>query len=165
MWPDTYSLSAPKTQPEARWPVKGSYVLLIRLTQGQTIRVGLRSVHFPGGYYAYVGSALGGLKARLRRHLKADKKRYWHIDYLLEKAAINGIFIAETQDRIECRIAQELGLKFDPVPGFGSSDCNCPSHLFFSLDEEKIESAARSAFSSLAIKPSLVRILPRAIPQ
>ena len=137
--------------------VKGSYVLLIRLTQGQTIRVGrLKNIHFPGGCYAYVGSALGGLKARLRRHLKADKKRYWHIDYLLEKAAINGIIIAETQDRIECRIAQELGLKFDPVPGFGSSDCNCPSHLFFSLDERQMKEAVRVAFALLAIKPRLV---------
>ncbi len=106
--------------------MKGSYVLLIRLTQGQTIRVGrLKNIHFPGGCYAYVGSALGGLKARLKRHLKADKKRYWHIDYLLEKAAINGIIIAQTPDRIECRIAQELGLKFDCVPGFGARG-SCP---------------------------------------
>ena len=42
--------------------MKGSYVLLVGLPEEQTIAVGgLRDVRFLRGYYAYVGSAMGGI--------------------------------------------------------------------------------------------------------
>ncbi len=74
---------------------KGSYVLLIKILEEQTITIGsLQAVHFPGGYYAYVGSAMGGFKSRLNRHLKVEKSPRWHIDYLLQKASTDNIFIS-----------------------------------------------------------------------
>jgi len=38
------------------------------------------------GYYIYIGSAFGpgGVRARMLRHLRADKPKHWHIDYLRE---------------------------------------------------------------------------------
>jgi Uri superfamily endonuclease len=117
---------------------KGSYVLLIELPEEQTITIGsLKAVHFHPGYYAYVGSALGGFKSRLNRHLKEDKRPHWHIDYLLPKASITDIIINETEDRVECALAQALKSQFDSIPGFGSSDCKCHSHLFLAADEMK----------------------------
>ncbi len=117
---------------------KGSYVLLINLPEEQTISIGsLKASHFHPGYYAYVGSAMAGFKARLNRHLKEDKRPHWHIDYLLPKAAINGIILCQTQDRTECALAQALKSQFDSIPGFGSSDCKCHSHLFLAADEMK----------------------------
>jgi Uri superfamily endonuclease len=131
--------------------VKGSYVLLIELTEEQTITTGsLKAIYFPRGYYAYIGSAMGGFKSRLNRHLKGNKKPHWHIDYLLEKASISEIILCETNDRVECTIAQALNGQFDSIPGFGSSDCKCRSHLFFATD--KMKPTIMATLNSLPIK-------------
>ncbi len=133
----------------------GSYILLIKLPEEQPITVGsLKTIYFPGGYYAYVGSALGGLKSRLNRHLRIDKKIHWHIDYLLQKATIKDIIICETEDRAECTIAQALAHQFDSIPGFGSSDCKCRSHLFFGAEGMKLKVMA--VLSTLGMEPRLV---------
>ena len=116
--------------------MKGSYVLLIQLPEAQTINTGsLKAIVYPRGYYAYVGSAMGGFKSRLNRHLKTGKKPRWHIDYLLEKASLCGLILGETEERLECAIARALNRQFMSVPGFGCSDCPCPSHLFMASEE------------------------------
>ena len=131
--------------------VKGSYILLIALPKQQTITIGsLKAVHFRHGYYAYVGSAMGGIKSRLSHHLKRNKRPRWHIDYFLEKASLNGIILRWSQSKEECNIAQALSRQFDCVPGFGSSDCKCKSHLFFANDEEQMKSTIMLILKSLA---------------
>jgi Uri superfamily endonuclease len=138
--------------------VKGSYVLLIKLPEQQKVTLGSRQdVYFPAGYYAYVGSAMGGFKPRLNRHLKGNKKPHWHIDYLLQRASISGIILCETKERIECTIARAFRSQFDSIPGFGASDCKCNSHLFFSAAEMKLTIMA--TLSSLGMKPSLLQDL------
>jgi len=114
---------------------KGIYCLVFE-NPGCTISVGaLGTVTFSPGWHIYVGSALGsgGLK-RLARHIALsevrDRKPTWHIDYLLTS---NGFSLryavyAKTRENLECPLARALG---DPgIPGFGCSDCRCPSHLF-----------------------------------
>ena len=131
--------------------MKGSYVLLIQLPEEQRITIGsLKAIYFPRGYYAYIGSAMGGFKSRLNRHLKSNKKPHWHIDYLLEKTSISEIILSETKDRAECAIAQALNGQFDSIPGFGSSDCKCRSHLFFAANKMKLTIMA--TLNSLPIK-------------
>ena len=131
--------------------MKGSYVLLIELPEEQTIAIGgLQDVCFPRGCYAYVGSAMGGVKSRVSRHLRRDKKPHWHIDYLLEKASVVDISVCQSEDRVECTIAQALGSQFDSIPGFGSSDCRCRSHLFFTAEERHIKTAVKSILTSMA---------------
>ena len=133
----------------------GSYILLIEMPEGQPITVGsLKTICFPGGYYAYAGSALGGFKSRLNRHLRIDKKIHWHIDYLLQKATIKDIIICQTEDRTECAIAQALSHQFDSIPRFGSSDCRCHSHLFSATEEMKGE--IMTILNSLGMEPRLV---------
>jgi len=50
---------------------------------------------FPKGYYCYTGSARGSgstnLKHRIGRHLKKEKRMFWHIDYVLKNQNINKI--------------------------------------------------------------------------
>jgi Uri superfamily endonuclease len=136
--------------------VKGSYILLIELPEEKTITIGsLKDICFPGGYYAYVGSAMSGLKSRLSRHHKQSKRHHCHIDYLLQKASITGIIICETKDRVECAIAQALSHQFDSIPGFGCSDCRCRSHLFFATNEMKSEVIA--ILNLLGMEPRLVQ--------
>ncbi len=113
----------------------GTYVLILHLDQDRDIQVGrLGAFHFPAGFYAYPGSAYGpgGLRARLTRHVAGGKHRHWHIDYLRQVAPVRALWLAEDQ-RQECAWAQALArlpLAHQPVPGFGASDCRCPSHLF-----------------------------------
>ena len=117
--------------------MNGTYLLIITLPKDTTVMVGKQGLlHFKKGYYAYVGSALNGLDQRIQRHLKADKKIHWHIDYLLAFTEIVEIFYKENNRREECSIAQVLERNFTSIPGFGCSDCSCKSHLFFGSSEE-----------------------------
>ena len=104
---------------------------------------------------------MGGVKARLSHHLKRNRKPHWHIDYLLEKATIIDIGICETEGRTECNIAQSLGSQFDSIPDFGSSDCHCPSHLFFATETRQMQAAIMAAFKLLAIAPKSVELRDR----
>ncbi len=115
--------------------MKGSYILIIRLTTPTKIKVGkLGTLEFKPGYYAYVGSAMNSIEARVRRHLrKTGKKLFWHIDYLLasEYAEVVDVLIKESNKKEECEIAGKLAERFESIPKFGCSDCKCKSHLFY----------------------------------
>ncbi len=112
--------------------MKGVYVLLIELPKSAEIQVGhLGKIKFKTGFYAYVGSALGGLEARISRHLRKEKKIHWHIDYLLAWARIKEVYVDYGK---ECDIARKLSEYFTCIRGFGSSDCDCKSHLFYDED-------------------------------
>ena len=116
-------------------PGPGGYALLLSLPASSRLVIGrLGTYRVPAGYYLYLGSALGpgGLRSRLARHLRPDKRLHWHIDYLLRIARIQSIWLLETGDRLECKwagIAANLPGAALPVPGFGASDCACPAHL------------------------------------
>lgn len=118
-------------------PTQGTYALVLHLECREEIAVGkLGTFTFPAGYYLYVGSALGsgGLEARLARHRRHDKKLRWHIDYLLEHAQLVEVWSVTSTDKLECRWAQsarQLPGSEIPIPGFGSSDCHCLSHLIY----------------------------------
>ena len=70
-------------------PRIGCYQLHLLLSSPASIRVGsLGDFAFPSGRYIYTGSAMNGLAARVARHLRRDKKRHWHIDYLRQYAEV-----------------------------------------------------------------------------
>ena len=97
---------------------RGAYVLFLRLDADEAIEVGrLGRVRFEHGAYAYVGSAMGGLDARIARHLRSEKKLHWHIDYLLERATVTQVMAFETAQRIECDLSQGFeGLEGSTMP-------------------------------------------------
>jgi Uri superfamily endonuclease len=121
----------------------GIYTLLLFLPKQVTLTIGkLGKQRFPMGYYTYTGSALGkgasSLKHRIARHMQKEKRRFWHIDYLLadENVSVEAVIVAETNENMECKTNQYIktirGAKV-PVKGFGASDCrkNCESHLLY----------------------------------
>ena len=113
--------------------MKGIYVLIIQVTNDAVVQVGaLGKLTFPKGMYAYVGSAQNNLEKRVSRHLRREKRRFWHIDYLLDNdaAKIIAVFHKQADKSGECAVAKTIGEKSEAVKGFGSSDCNCKSHLF-----------------------------------
>lgn len=115
-------------------PGPGAYGLLIRLPRRFSGPVGaLGPVALPAGRYLYLGSAHGpgGLPARLRRHLRADKRLHWHVDHLTGAGRVERVFVLP--GGCECDLvdsALQLPDVTVPVAGFGSSDCRrCASHL------------------------------------
>jgi len=113
--------------------VKGVYVLVISVGKGFRVNVGvLGSIFFEKGLYAYVGSAQNGLERRVQRHLRKTKKKFWHIDYLLDDDAVRivKVFCKEAEKSEECKIARKLSERGIAVKRFGCSDCGCVSHLF-----------------------------------
>jgi Uri superfamily endonuclease len=112
---------------------KGLYQLLIYLPKDASIVIGKKGkFRFPKGYYIYTGSAKNDLKARIERHLRKEKKRFWHIDYLLEHAEILQVFLFPHDTLDECSLSQKILTRKEAkviVPRFGASDCNCPAHL------------------------------------
>jgi len=112
---------------------KGIYVLFISVERDIPVKVGaLGEIKFSKGKYTYVGSAQNGIERRVARHLKREKKRFWHIDYLLTQkyVKVEKIFYKEAAKKEECKIAQALFRFGNPIRGFGCSDCSCQSHLF-----------------------------------
>ncbi len=122
--------------------MKGTYILLIRLPGRHDIRIGrLGELEFEEGYYAYVGSALNGLDARINRHLKKGKKLHWHIDHLLQHSAICDVYHKPGEKKEECELARVLNENFKSIKYFGSSDCKCDSHLFYSEHKNHLNDA------------------------
>lgn len=119
--------------------MKGTYILILEVPNDIKIPIGrLGKIKFQKGFYAYIGSALSSLEERIKRHLRKDKRIYWHIDYLLKKAKIKKIICMKSDKREECKIARKLENNFHSVKNFGSSDCSCRSHLFFSPNLKKL---------------------------
>ncbi len=109
----------------------GAYILLLRLSQPATLPPRWKDLLKPG-VYAYAGSALGpgGIRARCARHLRGNKVKHWHVDWISTLATERRV---ATFDGLgECSLLDRLlatGATL-PVPGFGSSDCRrCRSHL------------------------------------
>ena len=123
--------------------MKGSYIIIAYIPEDKKIEIGkLGKIEFKHGYYAYVGSAMNSLEARIKRHLRKEKKMKWHIDFLLQHATIKKIFYKESLKKEECEIAKKFE-GFEYIPKFGSSDCKCKSHLFYSDTINKIENVVR----------------------
>lgn len=127
--------------------MKGIYVLVVSVDRDTKVNVGaLGNTFFKKGLYAYVGSAQKSLKKRIDRHLRKEKRSFWHIDYLLRDVGrVVEVFWKEAEKSEECRVAKELGKTGVPILNFGCSDCSCVSHLFMLGDSN----LSRSSLASL----------------
>lgn len=109
----------------------GAYLLLLTLTEPMTVGLPHRpAVTLPAGRYLYAGSARGpgGIRARLARHMRADKRPHWHIDQLTRGGTVDGAWVLPGGN--ECAVVAALAHLPAPIPGFGSTDCRtCVSHL------------------------------------
>lgn len=111
---------------------KGAYFLILKTPSRKIKTGGLGTIHFKKGFYVYVGSARRNLIQRARRHLKKRKKLRWHIDYLSREAKSLKLLLIRSSMDLECEMAGKLSsISEGMIPGFGSGDCRCPSHLFY----------------------------------
>ena len=122
--------------------MKGIYILLVHLRRSADVEIGsLGVLRFDKGWYAYVGSAMRGIEARVGRYFRIARKRRWHIDYLIDHGVIESLFILETSKRLECSVAASLSASLTGIPRFGCSDCRCGTHLFYHSDRDGIGDA------------------------
>jgi sugar fermentation stimulation protein A len=142
-WDDRLSLADEVRELNIPWEYlheevkdRGCYLLLMKMNRDKMLEIGkLGRREFKKGYYIYVGSAMKNLSARIARHRRKRKVRHWHIDYLRnEVSSLIPVPIRSSQ-RLECELAGAISSIMAPGPeGFGSSDCNCGTHLFWSHD-------------------------------
>lgn len=117
-------------------PEPGTYALILRCFSRQVVSIGkLGNLHAENGCYVYVGSAFGsgGVRARIRHHLKISVRPHWHMDYLRPVVEIKEVWYSHAPGQMEHQWAVFFNkLKYAAIPltGFGSSDCGCESHLF-----------------------------------
>jgi sugar fermentation stimulation protein A len=112
----------------------GNYLIILEIPKAGTAEIGaLGTIAFPPGWYVYAGSARKNLSKRISRHLrKTGKQRHWHLDYLCPLAKTIKALPFYTYQNLECNLAAALAaLGGKAVPGFGSSDCRCASHLYY----------------------------------
>ena len=114
------------------------YILQIELDHSIRISVGaLGRIFFKKGIYFYVGSAKINLSSRLKRHLRKKKKKFWHIDYLTSDGSSKIKEVYLTDNFNECEMAELLKCRCEEmINNFGSSDCKCRAHLFFTPLEQ-----------------------------
>ena len=113
--------------------MKGVYLLIVLVSNNIKSKIGsLGKIKFKKGLYAYMGSAQNNLEKRVARHKSKYKKKFWHVDYLLNNkfTKVQKVFYKKAKKLEECQIAKNLSKIAIPIINFGCSDCSCKSHLF-----------------------------------
>ncbi len=134
----------------------GTYLLLLQCDQVMRLRIGsLGELVTARGFYVYTGSAFGpgGIRARIAHHARIARRPHWHIDYL-RAVSMPVAALCRYHERLEHQWAQALqdqGAMAAPLQGFGSSDCGCATHLFFSAARPTLESLERALETGLSI--------------
>jgi Uri superfamily endonuclease len=132
----------------------GAYALVLSPRRTETIRIGrLGELQVQSGFYVYVGSALGpgGIRARLNHHLHPSERPHWHIDYVRPHTTVEQVWFCYDRTLREHEWARCFaGMRSSSVPmvGFGSSDCDCQSRLFFFPSRPSRTAFARSIRSA-----------------
>jgi len=113
----------------------GTYALILQSHATTRIQIGhWRKIEAQPGYYIYVGSAFGtgGVRARVSRHLRIDKPKHWHIDYLRAFVTTLAVWVSYEPKKLEHQWAQTFFRMRETtaIYDFGCSDCKCASHLF-----------------------------------
>lgn len=132
----------------------GTYTLVLKNDASASIQIGKWGrLELEPGYYLYVGSAFGpgGVLARVSRHCREAKSKRWHIDYLREFASLKTVWYSHAPVRLEHSWAKALeGVEEAKlIRGFGCSDCNCKSHLFFVTSEPMLRKCANALCGSV----------------
>jgi Uri superfamily endonuclease len=126
-------------------PRPGTYALVLESTTRASVKIGrLGRLAVRRGFYVYIGSAFGpgGLRGRVGRHRKPSSNLHWHIDYLKAAIPLREVWCSYDANPREHQWAALLlntaGAQI-PLPGFGASDCRCPTHLVYFTGRPSLE--------------------------
>ena len=109
------------------------------------------------GCYVYVGSAFGpgGLAARIGHHRQIAVRPHWHIDYLRAACAVEEVWSTTDAARREHVWAKAVGRlpgAGTPLRGFGASDCECETHLFWFEHQPSVRAFRQRVKTLLLLK-------------
>ena len=143
----------------------GTYALLLYVHEPATLKVGkLGLFQLPQQEYIYFGSALGpgGLRGRISRHMRHEKRPHWHIDALTQHAEVCAVWYTASSSHLECQWCQAVSTidqAWVPVPGFGASDCAsaCDAHLIAFTQPPTLDALTAMLTTASAGKPVLVQ--------
>ncbi len=133
----------------------GTYCLVCYCSLASKISIGKLGTYQTNlGYYCYIGSAFGqgGLKSRVKRHLNINKSFHWHFDYL--RPSLIPLEVWYSTDNIKrehqwANLFLKDQLSMIPVKKFGSSDCNCLTHLFYYEMKPQFENFANDVTKNI----------------
>ena len=135
---------------------------MLKSRQAKTIQIGkLAQLNVQKGYYLYIGSAMGpgGVISRLKHHSKVSEKPHWHLDYLRAETEFHEAYALYSPERMECEWAGLIAqseVASEPLKGFGSSDCQCNTHLFYFSSQAKVAHAVREISAVRKISNNLL---------
>lgn len=135
-------------------PEPGTYALVLSLRANGLVRIGrLGRLRLQPGFYVYIGSALGsgGVRGRLMHHFEPSIHPHWHVDYLSRQTSLEEVWYCYDRVSREHQWARCLGTLPSasiPLDGFGASDCQCDSHLYFFRSRPSRNSFVRSLRTS-----------------
>ena len=106
-----------------------TYVLVLEKSNSSPVALRKEVIFMKRGIYLYVGSAKRGMQARLARHLRKEKRLFWHIDYVTSRpdVTVKAIFLSGRKECATLNEVSRLGVFFGRR--LGASDCRCPSHF------------------------------------
>lgn len=112
---------------------KGVYLIVGELKRNEEIFIGkLGKIKFKKGFYIYIGKAMNNLTKRIERHLRRNKKKRWHIDYLIDYLDNLKPIPIRTFKNLECLLSRDIKkIANSFIENFGCSDCQCDSHLYY----------------------------------
>jgi sugar fermentation stimulation protein A len=108
-----------------------TYVLVLEKKTSSPVVLKKETIFMKRGIYMYVGSAKRGMHARLARHVRKEKKLFWHIDYVTSRpdVTVKVILLSPGKECATLREISDLGVLFGRR--LGASDCTCPSHFIY----------------------------------
>lgn len=118
--------------------IPGTYVVILASAISKEVSIGKSlQISLQPGYYLYIGSAFGpgGVASRIRHHTSAVKRPHWHLDYLRQYTEVIEVWFSYDGLKRECQWASVMGSigdDYNPIKGFGATDCTCPTHLMYS---------------------------------
>lgn len=121
---------------ECLYTATGTYALILACAKSGRIDVGRAGIlELKRGYYVYVGSAFGpgGIRARIKHHLRFTAAPHWHIDYLKHHCTLRELWLEYSAVKGELNWVEKIARHKDarvPLNGFGASDSRSASHLF-----------------------------------
>ena len=155
--PDLSSHGPPDVTADGPRLGPGVYGVVFEIDRQVSVATGkLGQLVYPAGGYLYIGSAMGGISGRVRRYLDTPKRTFWHIDYLLPRGRAVAIVAGESDRRVECDLARDIGRQFTVVKRFGSSDCQCAGHLFHGGAARPLTDALVAALRAVGCRPRFV---------
>ena len=131
---------------------------MVHICREKEIHVGaLGELKIKKGYYIYIGRAKKGLISRVKRHFSYEKRKRWHIDYLIEHSCRIGAYIFPGADAsLEEEIATFMTGIYPHILGFGSSDSKAKSHLFFTQSLKDALKAIEIIRNKFSLPPPIV---------